>query len=427
MKKKCIWLTLLSLAAVFLVVSCAGTPPPAVETPPEAPSPAPPVSVPPPSPAPTPAPTPAPDQAALNTLNEAIARAEAARKLAGDCDASSFFPSDWESAESLFSQAEQQKNTSTRDGAQESTARYITAAEAYDALIGKISVLYYEQKAKELSDARLAAVNAGAGTLVPDYLLEADNAAADAEDKYQAKDYYGAKSSLDDALVMYSALKDGVEAYYIREDIAERALELIPDVLLEVDTFGLDTIAKWDAKDYSGAKLGAAEALAMYSALKAARNAYDVRERVVDRAEELFPNSISQADAIALDAIDKWEAKDYLSAKNFAITAWMSYLNIAASTERQTAIDLKADTAARQDFNSAEAIFNRANTAYRAQRFDEAASLYEECLPIFRKAVQLALDKQRAAEEALRRADKRVAESDETARNAELILEGGVQ
>jgi hypothetical protein len=363
----------------------------------------------------------------LNALNEAIARAEAARKFAGDCDASSFSPSDWDSAESLFSQAEQLKNTSTRDGAQESAARYITAAEAYDALIEKASGLYYDQKVKELSDARLAAVDAGAGTLVPDYLLEADNAVADAEDKYQAKDYYGAKSGVDDALAMYSALKDGVEAYYIREDIAERAGELIPDVLLEVDTFGLAAIDKWKAKDYSGAKLDAAEALAMYSALKAARNAYDVRERVVDRAEELFPNSISQADAIALDAIDKWEAKDYLAARNSATNAWMSYLNIAASTERQTALDLKANTAARQEFNSAEAIYNRANTAYRAQRYDEAASLYEECLPGFRMASQLTLERQRTADEAIRRADQKVAESDEAARNAELILEGGVQ
>jgi hypothetical protein len=423
MKKKCIYLVLLSLAAVFMAVSCAGTPPPPAVPPPEAASPPPPASVSPPSPAPTPA----PDQATLSTLNEAAARAAAARKMAGDFDAASFFPSDWESAESLFSQAEQQKNASTRDGAQESTARYIGAAEAYEALIEKISVLCYEDKAKELSDARSAAVNAGAGELVPDYLLEADNAVADAEDKYQAKDYYGAKSSSDDALAMYSALKDGVEAYYIREDIAERAQELIPDVLLSTDTFALDAIDKWEAKDYNGAKLGAAEALTMYSALKAARNAYDVREKIAERAEELFPNALSQADDVAFDAIDKWQANDFKGAKDTATTAWMMYLNVAASTERQTALDLKADTAARQEFNFAEAIYNRANAAYRGQRYEEAAPLYEECLPIYRMASLLALEKRLVAEEALRRADQRVAESDETARNAELILEGGAQ
>jgi hypothetical protein len=420
MKRICICLILLSLAAVFMAVSCAGTPPPPVETVTEAPPPPPPAVTQPPS-------IPAPDQSTLNTLNEAAARAAAARKLAGDFDASSFFPSDWESAESLFNRAEQQKNTSTRDGAQESTARYIGAAEAYEALIEKISGLCYDDKAKELSDARAAAVNAGAEELVPDYLLEADNAVIDAEDKYQAKDYYGAKSSADDALAMYTALKDGVTAYYIRQEIADRAEELVPDVLSQVDTFGLDVIDKWKAKDYNGAKLGAADALVMYSALKAARDAYDVREKIADRAEELFPNALSQADDVAFDAIDKWQANEFKGAKDAATTAWMMYLNVGASTERQTALDLKADTAARQEFNFAEAIYNRANTAYRGQRYEEAAPLYEECLPIYRMASQLALEKRLAAEEALRRADQRVAESDETARNAELILEGGVQ
>jgi hypothetical protein len=327
----------------------------------------------------------------------------------------------------LFSQAEQQKNTTTRESAQESAARYTKAAEAYEALIDKIDTLYYEKKAKELSDARSLAVNAGIEGLFPEYLLEADNAVTAAEGKYQAKDYYGAKASADDALSMYVAIRDGIEAYKLREEIAERAEELVPDVLLYTDNLALDALEKWDAKDYDGARLGAAQALVMYSALKAARNAYDVREKIADRAEEMFPNSLLQADNVALDAIDKWEAKDYYGAKDTAITAWMMYLNVGASTERQTALNFKADTAARQDFNAAEAIYNRANAAYRGQRYEEAAPLYEECLPIFRMAAQLALEKRLAAEEALRKADQKAAESDEAAKNAEAILQGGVR
>ena len=89
-------------------------------------------------------------------------------------------------------------------------------------------------------------------------------------------------------------------------------------------------------------------------------------------------------------------------------------------------MDLRANVAARQEFDPAEAIFNRANTEFRRQSFEEAAGLYDECLPRFILSAELALERRRAAEEALRRADQRVAESDETARNAELVLEGGV-
>jgi len=488
MKKKLIWLILLSLAAVFIAVSCAGTPPPppppSAQTPTEGPSPAPSPSPPPPAP---PSST-APDQSTLNSLNDAAARAAAARKLAGDFDAPTFFPSDWESAESLFNQAEQQRNTSTRDGAQDSIVRYTKAAEAYEALVAKTYAQYYQKKAGELNDARSAAINAGAGELVPGYLLDADNILDDAEVKYQAKDYSGAKAAADDALSMYFALRDGVtaynvreeiaesaeelvpdylqsvdtigldaidkwdakdydgakagadaalsmyttlrdgiEAYYLREEVAKRAEELVPEALLQADTVGLDAIAKWDAEDYTGAKLGAEKALTMFAALKAARDAYDLREFILARAEVLFPDFLSQADNVGLDAIDMWIAEDYSNARDTAKVAWITYLVLGASTERQTAIDLKAHTAVRQEFNTAEALFNRANTAYNGQRYEEAVPLYEESLLIFRMTSQLVLERQRAAEEAIRRADRRAAESDETARNAELILQGGVR
>jgi len=263
--------------------------------------------------------------------------------------------------------------------------------------------------------------------LVPDYLLTVDNIGLDAIGKWEAKDYNGAKTGADAALSMYLTLIDGIEAYYLREDIAERAEELVPDVLLEVDTIGLDAIAKWEAEDYSGAKLGAAKALVMFAGLKVARDAYDLREVIVERAEKFFPDYLSQADDVGLDAIDRWEAEDYYGAIGSASTAWIMYLSLAASTERQTALDLKANIAVRQEFYSAEAIFNRANAALNGQRYEEAAPLYEECVLIFRMTTQLVLERQRAAENALRRADQKAAESDEAARNAELILQGGVR
>jgi len=346
----------------------------------------------------------------------------------------------------------------------------------------------YEKKAIELNDARFAAINVGAEELVPDFLLEADNTFDDADKKYQANDYDGARASAADALTMYLALKngidaynireeivdiaeelvpdylltvdtigldaidkweakdfngakagadaalsmyftlrDGIEAYYIREDIAERAEELVPDVLLEADTVGLDAIAKWDAEDYSGAKLGAAEALTMFSGLKIARDVYDLREEIAEKAEVLFPDFFALADDVALYAIDKWEAKDYSGAKDAASIAWIMYLSVAAPVERQMALDLKADMAVRREFNTADAILYQANAAYMGQEYEKAALLYEECLLIYRMASQMVPEKRQAAEEALRRADRKVAESDVAARNAEAVLQGGMR
>ena len=268
-------------------------------------------------------------------------------------------------------------------------------------------------------------IEEAADELVPGYLQTVDAVGLDAIDKWEAEDYPGAKAGADDALSMYLTINDGLVAYFLREEIADIAEELVPEALQQADTVGLDAIDKWDAKDYSGAKLGAAQALTMFSGLRTAWDAYALREEIADRAEQLFSDYLSKADDVALDAIDKWEAEDYPAAKEYAVTAWIMYLCAASFTERQTAINLKADMAARQEFFSAEAIFNRANAAYNRQNYEEAAPLYEECLFAFRMTTLLALEKQRAAEEALRRANQRAAESYEAARNAELILQGG--
>ena len=288
------------------------------------------------------------------------------------------------------------------------------ALSMYLTLRGGIETYYLREEIAEIAE-----------ELVPDYLQTVDTIGLDAMDKWEAKDYSGAKTGADAAMSMYLTLRDGIEAYYLRQEIAERAEELVPDVLLEADTVGLDAIAKWEAEDYSGAKLGAAEALTMFSGLKIARDVYDMREEIADRAEVLYPDFFSLADDVSLYAIDRWEAKDYSGAKDAAGIAWIMYLSVAAPVERQTALDLKADMAVRREFNAADAILYQANAAYMGQEYEKAALLYAECLLIYRMTAQMVPEKRQAAEEALRRANQKVAESDEAARNAELILQGG--
>ena len=371
MKRKYSWWILLGLVALVTTISCKSKPEPQEDTTPVVETPA--------APTPTPAPDNTPDQASLNALNAAADRAAAARKLVSDFYGSSFFPDDWQSADSLYTEAEQQKKTATRQDVQESTARYNKAADAFEAMTEKLYAAAYEYAEKELTAARDAAVAARAEELIPDFLQDADNTVAAALEKYQAKDYYAAKDSAMDAYTMYTALKAGLDAYKLREEITERGFEPYDPVNIELADNTLYSAADdYTAKNYSLALNKAEDALQRYDqALK---------------------------------------------------TAWQSYAaerRSSASAERQKALDLRANVAVRQEFSSADSIYTRANTAFQGRRYEEAAGFYIECEPLFAEASRLTLEKRQAAQEALDRADQRIMESDENAKNVELIVEGG--
>jgi len=382
MKSKYVWLILAGLVALFAVVSCKTTPPAETESTPtqEAATPA-------PAPAPTPAPAPAqnvptsPTQADLDALNAAAARAAAARTLVSDFNGSTLFPQDWQSADSLYSQADQQKDNSTQSATQDSTARYNKAADALEALASKTLAQSYDTMEKQITDARDAAVNAGAGDLVPDMLLQADNTTADALAKYQAKDYYGARDAANSALSMYGILTDGIAAYNVRMEIANRGFE----------TYDSDNIAAADdtlrsaADDYSAKNLPSAKAK-------------------VDKAAQSYKQSLQ--------------------------TCWHSFATekgANAGAERQNALNLKANVAVKDDFNSAQTVYTNADTAFQANKFEDAANLYQQSQSMFAAVSQAASAKQQAAQDALQRANQKMTESDETARKAELILQGGAQ
>ena len=428
MKSKSVWWILFGLLIIFTGVACKSTPPQAEVTPPQG-------AVQDNDNAP-------PDQAALNDLNEASSRALAARKFVMDFDGPALLPSDWQSADSLYTQAEQQKRNFTRWETRESIDRYNKAADAFEAMKDNTLAQYYANKEKELTDARNAAVSAGVGDLAPDYLLDADNTVADAVAKYQGKDYYAAKDTAAEALTKYTLLAYGADVYNVRVDAVDAgAEELVPDLLGKADNAGLDAIDKYTAKDYTGAKNSAANAESMYGNLKAGLAAYKVREEIANRDFEVYdPQNIDLADDTLRSAADDYNAGNFAAAKdkadaalvryNLALkTAWESYSaekGADASTERQKALDLKANVAVREEFNSAQAVYVRANAAFQAKNHEDAAKLYLECQSMFSEVARVALQKRQAADAALDRANQKLTESDETARNAEVILEGGI-
>lgn len=365
------WVLLIGLMGMFM--ACAGTPP-AEET----------------APVDTPAqettttttttvqPTP-PDQVSLNALDAAAARAAAARKTAMDFHAPSLLPSEWQSADSLYSQAERERNTSSLKDAQDSAARYNTAADAFEAMRDKTIAQYYDSKLRELLEARNAAIEAGAAVLIPDFLSDADDAADNAQANYEAKDYYAAKDDADNAIMMYSAMKAGLEANEIREGILDLGLEAFDPSNFSLAEAALEkAITDYSNKNYPGARDNAESALSHFT--------------------------------LAMQAI---------------VEAYGEASGAEAYNARQKALEAKANVAVKQDFDAAETVFVQGNSAIKVRKYDEAAGHFARCTPMFLRAAEDAIRKRQVAEEALRRADQKVAESEETAKSAELILEGG--
>jgi len=365
MKKIYILWILVGILAMF--ASCAATPPaatsPTEETGPQTGTPQ----------------AAQPSQASLNALNAAVARAEAARKLVLDFNAPELLPSEWQSAESLYNEAVRQRNTSTAKDVEDSTARFNRAAAAFEDMKAEVVAQYYESKMRELLDARNQAIEAGARELIPDFFYEADDVADEAFMKYEANDHYAAKENAEKAILMYKAMKAGLDADRIRQELLDRGVAgMDPDNFDLANTSLENAISDYTNKNYSGAKENAESALSRFS--------------------ELY-RAISEA---------------YGSARG-----------ADAEAARQKALDARAHIAVKQDFDDAEVIFIMGNSAFLSKRFDEAAGHYARCTPMFLKAAEEALRKRQIAEDALRRADQRLAESEETARNAELILEGG--
>ena len=226
MKNKFGWQILFCLLISFAVISCASAPPPGGDSLTGDTTPPPPPSSPGGGPSTEPEVSPdslPPGQAELGALEAAAARAASLREMLGDFGASDLFPPEWDSAESLYGEAEQGKNTSTREEVRESVNRYNLAADAYESLLDRTISQYYESKLKELSEAREAAVNAGALIYAPDILLDGDDAADEALAKYEAKDYYAARDAAESALSNYNqALNIAYAAD--RRRLAEEAL-----------------------------------------------------------------------------------------------------------------------------------------------------------------------------------------------------------
>jgi hypothetical protein len=367
MKKSAFFMVLLPLLLVMAALSCKSTP-----AQPPAPAPA-------EKPA-SPAPSGKPSQASLDALNKAIARAEAARKQAADFAGNDYFPSEWESAEAQYAGAES-KPRSTGVEVDQAALAYNAVADAYDAIFGKAIPLYAQAREDEIIAARDAVIASGLRDSFPEYLSKADGTALQALDQYEARDYYAARDSAASALRMYQLLKTAADAWLVRQDIIGRNFNSYdPDNFDNADSTIVAAMDQYMAGNMDAAQDGAAEALLRY--------------------------------IVVLK------------------TGWARYAaerGASADVERQAALELKANVAVRDVYNEADSVFKQASDLLSSEDYEEAAKRYTESEAMFVVASLAAAEKRRTAADAIKEAEEKIEASDETARQAENLIEGGTR
>jgi hypothetical protein len=314
----------------------------------------------------------------LDGLNKEISRAEEARKRASDFESVTYFPSDWENVESQYVSAAELPR-STGDEVQAATARYTALTDTYDSLFKRVIPLYAQDREDEIVAVRDEVVGTGLGGVFPDYLLEADRVVTQALAQYEGEDYYAAKDTWNLARTKYVVLKTGGEAYNKRVEIVKRDfISYDADNFNKADEIGLAAVDAYEAGKIEDALGGAEEAGLRYSLVLK--------------------------------------------------TAWAGYVaerGLAAGQERQKALDLKANVAVKAEFDAASAIYNEAESSVKAEKYEDAAALYIQSEDQFAAVGKTAAEKRQEAEEAIREAERKILESEETAKQAELILEGG--
>jgi hypothetical protein len=318
-------------------------------------------------------------QALLNSLSDARTRAEASRQEAQSVNGPVYFSDDWNQADSGFTRTGTGLNTENAQSVQDAIASYNSLAAAFEDITRRSLPLYAEARQEEVLNARQAAIDAGAFEFSPGRFYIADEKGEEVSTRIDADDYRGAIGAADVALNYYNALKLGADAYMLRGAILD------------------DNLAPYDQSNFDAAEENGIKAL----------NAYD-------------EGDLATVMVVVQEALNRYT--------QVWKTAWRSIATErrdSAGVERRAALNIKANVAVKDEYNAADALYNQAGAKFQSEEFEDAAELYTRSASMFTVVWETAEYKRQIADEAIQAAEQKVAESDQAARDAELILEEG--
>ena len=284
-------------------------------------------------------------------------------------------------------------------------------------------------------------ISTGLTFLYPEYLQSADNKAFAALDLYDADDYRAALEAGAPVLSEYQAMLLGAMVVFKIEELVDTGLtRQYPEYLTYADSLAYDAVDQFEAEDYDGSIETGIKAYNAYNDLLAAAVVYLRREEILNRGFYVYDmENFDNADEIALDAIDLYEAGNKIAAEEKAEEAmlrynvlltngWISYSldrRTFTTAVRERAVTGRVNIAMRDAFREADALFNLAEDYFKAERYDEAAGLFTDSEALFIIAIEDTAERRRRAEAAIRAAEEEIQGSMGAAIEAERIIEGG--
>jgi hypothetical protein len=226
----------------------------------------------------------------------------------------------------------------------------------------------------------------------------------------------------------------------LREECIQAGAEQeAPEYLLQADKIAAKAKTEYDNKDLTTARKDGLTARDSYQALKTGLDAYNLRQNIISEGlDKDFQADLDAADSTGKAAIDAYTAGDIAGANTNA-KAWLAACQTilsngqsagvrrvadTAAAARKRAVDAKADHAVKDEFHTADGLYQQAISAQQGQKFDDAIDKYTRAAAMFDDATEKAGEKRAAAEKALSEAEKKMTESDKTAQEAEQELFG---
>ena len=301
-----------------------------------------------------------------DSRDSALARAQEARKRAGDFETNAYFPGEWEDAEGKYVTAGLMAN---RENA---VKTYNEAADAFDRVFELAIPLYAQAREDDIMAVRDYLITLGAKELFSEYLLSADRTALLALTQYEARDYYTARDTAVQAQQKFDILETAFNAWLLKDEIQARGFAGYEPEQFDLGGEKLiDTMDAYTAGDLVGARKKAEEALVAY---------------------------------------------------NLALSnSWVKYAELRASLaegERLAALDMKTYIAAKEFFNIANFDNETALELLESKKYEDAARLFIDAEVMFVIASITTLEKRRAAAAAIKNANIKIQESDIIVKNA---------